>query len=275
MFRSCLSISRTSTPCFADDAPRRRPRARHPPRARPSRGSPSSRPSRLINPGRRNHVRSQGSRLHISLLYSHSGFAALKHCRSLGYRNFEMMIFPPHCWPADMTPKQKREIGKWLDGEGCRITSFCYPCSTTIRTPSAASCGATRSIATRRRSSSRPTGVAPMSAPSRPGQQPDRSPCEMDARLVCRGHEGDRPLRQRLGRGHHPGERPLHLPANGEGHAGRRQRYRAGVASTSTSAIPPSSRRTCPRPSSCSASGSRTCIFRTRPSPSSSTTSSA
>jgi L-ribulose-5-phosphate 3-epimerase len=60
-------------------------------------------------------------------LYSHSGFAALKHAHGLGYRNFEMMIFPPHCWPADMTPKQKREIAKWLDGEGCKITSFCYP----------------------------------------------------------------------------------------------------------------------------------------------------
>lgn len=60
-------------------------------------------------------------------LYSHSGPAALKHCRKLGYKDFEMMIFPPHCWPADMTPSQRKEIGTWLDGEGCRITSFCYP----------------------------------------------------------------------------------------------------------------------------------------------------
>jgi len=60
-------------------------------------------------------------------LYSHSGFAALKHIAGMGYRTFEMMIFPPHLWPADMTPAQKREIASWLDGEGARITSFCYP----------------------------------------------------------------------------------------------------------------------------------------------------
>ena len=33
-------------------------------------------------------------------LYSHSGLDALKHLRSLGYDRFEMMIFPPHCWPV-------------------------------------------------------------------------------------------------------------------------------------------------------------------------------
>jgi len=60
-------------------------------------------------------------------LYSHSGFAALKHLHAMGYKNFEMMIFPPHLWPSELTPKAKRDIGKWLDDKGCRITSFCYP----------------------------------------------------------------------------------------------------------------------------------------------------
>ena len=60
-------------------------------------------------------------------LYSHSGLGALQHARTLGYRHFEMMIFPPHCWPADMTPADKRAIAGWLDSEGCAITSFCYP----------------------------------------------------------------------------------------------------------------------------------------------------
>jgi sugar phosphate isomerase/epimerase len=60
-------------------------------------------------------------------LYSHSGLDALKHLKTLGYDRFEMMIFPPHCWPAEMTKAQRAEIGKWLDGEGGRITSFCYP----------------------------------------------------------------------------------------------------------------------------------------------------
>ena len=32
-------------------------------------------------------------------LYSHSGLDALKHLKGLGYDRFELMIFPPHCWP--------------------------------------------------------------------------------------------------------------------------------------------------------------------------------
>jgi sugar phosphate isomerase/epimerase len=60
-------------------------------------------------------------------LYSHSGLDALKHLRGLGYDKFELMIFPPHCWPREMSADQRREYVKWLDGEGVRITSFCYP----------------------------------------------------------------------------------------------------------------------------------------------------
>lgn len=60
-------------------------------------------------------------------LYSMSGLDALKHLRSMGYENFEQMIFPPHCWPADLSSAERREYKTWLDGEGARITSFCYP----------------------------------------------------------------------------------------------------------------------------------------------------
>jgi sugar phosphate isomerase/epimerase len=60
-------------------------------------------------------------------LYSHDGLGALKHLRSLGYDKFEMMIFPPHCWPRELTIKARKEYKGWLNGEGGRITSFCYP----------------------------------------------------------------------------------------------------------------------------------------------------
>ncbi len=60
-------------------------------------------------------------------LYSHDGLDALKHLRKLGYDRFEMMIFPPHCWPREMTAQQRRDYAKWLDGEGAALTSFCYP----------------------------------------------------------------------------------------------------------------------------------------------------
>jgi L-ribulose-5-phosphate 3-epimerase len=60
-------------------------------------------------------------------LYSHGGLDALKHLRTLGYDRFEMMIFPPHCWPREMSAAQRREYSAWLDGEGAALTSFCYP----------------------------------------------------------------------------------------------------------------------------------------------------
>lgn len=60
-------------------------------------------------------------------LYSRDGLDALKHLRGLGFDAFEMMIFPPHCWPREMTVAQRRETKAWLNGEGARLTSFCYP----------------------------------------------------------------------------------------------------------------------------------------------------
>jgi sugar phosphate isomerase/epimerase len=60
-------------------------------------------------------------------LYSHAALGAMKHLRTLGYDAYEMMIFPPHCWPREMTVAQRRDVKAWLDGEGSRITSFCYP----------------------------------------------------------------------------------------------------------------------------------------------------
>ncbi len=60
-------------------------------------------------------------------LYSHDGLDALKHLRSLGYDKFEMMIFPPHCWPRELSVARRKEYKSWLNDEGCKITSFCYP----------------------------------------------------------------------------------------------------------------------------------------------------
>lgn len=60
-------------------------------------------------------------------LYSHDGLGAMKHLRGLGYDAFEMMVFPPHCWPRELTTAQRRAYRTWLDAEGARITSFCYP----------------------------------------------------------------------------------------------------------------------------------------------------
>ncbi|MEO1154135.1 MAG: sugar phosphate isomerase/epimerase family protein [Pseudomonadota bacterium] len=72
------------------------------------------------------------SQLHVAastfpFLYSHDGLGALKHLRSLGYDTFEMMIFPPHCWPRELSVAERKEYKTWLTGEGCKISSFCYP----------------------------------------------------------------------------------------------------------------------------------------------------
>lgn len=60
-------------------------------------------------------------------LYSKTGLESLQHLRAMGYTKFEQMIFPPHCWPAELSADQRREYRTWLDGEGAQITSFCYP----------------------------------------------------------------------------------------------------------------------------------------------------
>jgi sugar phosphate isomerase/epimerase len=60
-------------------------------------------------------------------LYSHDGLGAMRHLHAQGYRDFEMMIFPPHCWPSELTPAKRREYRAWLADSGSAITSFCYP----------------------------------------------------------------------------------------------------------------------------------------------------
>lgn len=60
-------------------------------------------------------------------IYSMSALEALKHLRRLGFRDFEMMIFPPHCWPVEMGADDRKAVKSWLDSEGCSLTSFCYP----------------------------------------------------------------------------------------------------------------------------------------------------
>lgn len=60
-------------------------------------------------------------------LYSHGGLDALKHLHRMGYSLFEMMVFPPHCWPREMSADLRKEYRSWLDDTGTRITSFCYP----------------------------------------------------------------------------------------------------------------------------------------------------
>ena len=60
-------------------------------------------------------------------LYSHSGLDAVLHLGDMGYREFEMMIFPPHCWPAELGASERRRWKAVFDDNGYSFTSFCYP----------------------------------------------------------------------------------------------------------------------------------------------------
>ncbi len=60
-------------------------------------------------------------------LYSHDGLGALQHLHSLGYDTYELMIFPPHCWPRELSAAQRKAYVDWLSGEGTKVSSFCIP----------------------------------------------------------------------------------------------------------------------------------------------------
>lgn len=60
-------------------------------------------------------------------LYSKSGLDALKHLHAMGYSAFELMIFPPHCWPSDLSKEDRKAYKTWLGETDSKITSFCYP----------------------------------------------------------------------------------------------------------------------------------------------------
>ncbi|MHA1190167.1 MAG: hypothetical protein ACTSSQ_06885, partial [Alphaproteobacteria bacterium] len=48
-------------------------------------------------------------------LYSHSGLDALKHIQTLGYDIFELMLFPPHCWPRELSTQDRKDYVSWLN----------------------------------------------------------------------------------------------------------------------------------------------------------------
>jgi deoxyribonuclease IV len=60
-------------------------------------------------------------------LYSHDGLGAMKHLQTLGFDIFELMIFPPHCWPRELSADQVSAYKSWLGGEGLKVSSLCYP----------------------------------------------------------------------------------------------------------------------------------------------------
>lgn len=60
----------------------------------------------------------------FSYLWSHSAIDAITELSQAGYREFEVPISSPHCWPADMTPAVRKEAKRRLQDCGASVRSL-------------------------------------------------------------------------------------------------------------------------------------------------------
>lgn len=63
----------------------------------------------------------------FSYIYTHPMLESLRRLAGIGYHDFEILVAQPHLWPADVSPHERREVPKVLDGEGLRIVSVNLP----------------------------------------------------------------------------------------------------------------------------------------------------
>lgn len=63
----------------------------------------------------------------FSHIYTHTASNAALHLADLGFTNVEMVIFPPHIWPAQLDAAERRDIPLRLKDRGVNIRSFCLP----------------------------------------------------------------------------------------------------------------------------------------------------
>ena len=43
-----------------------------------------------------------------SYIRSHDAAACLAHLAAMGFREFELMVYPGHLWPGDLSPEARR-----------------------------------------------------------------------------------------------------------------------------------------------------------------------
>lgn len=63
----------------------------------------------------------------FSYIYTHSALDSMLHLADLGFRDFELVIIPPHIWPSELDPAMRRDIPRRLSERGLAIRSFCFP----------------------------------------------------------------------------------------------------------------------------------------------------
>jgi L-ribulose-5-phosphate 3-epimerase len=60
-------------------------------------------------------------------IYSHTASDAVMHLADLGFNDVEVVIFPPHLWPTELDPGERRDIPRRLADRGVAVRSFCFP----------------------------------------------------------------------------------------------------------------------------------------------------
>ncbi len=60
-------------------------------------------------------------------IYSHEATACLSHLADLGYRDIELMMYPGHVWPADLSASDRRALLRVINDRGLRLRTLNMP----------------------------------------------------------------------------------------------------------------------------------------------------
>ena len=63
----------------------------------------------------------------FSYIYSRTALDTMLHLGGVGFRSFEMVVFPPHVWPTDLGPGERQEMRNRLRDRDLAIHSLCFP----------------------------------------------------------------------------------------------------------------------------------------------------
>lgn len=63
----------------------------------------------------------------FSYVYTQRALDSILHLATLGFRDFELVITPPHIWPPELDTATRAEIPRQLAARGLKIRSFCFP----------------------------------------------------------------------------------------------------------------------------------------------------
>lgn len=62
-----------------------------------------------------------------SYMYAMSAADCLGHLMKEGYRSFELMMFPGHLWPSELSPAERKALRRFADGEEIWISALNQP----------------------------------------------------------------------------------------------------------------------------------------------------